>query len=70
MQRKNLAEFLDFINTNQSISLGIDSWRHLVDYIPRKHSPIIITVAGTNGKGSFVEIFSKALSLKGFSYAS
>ena len=63
-----LHKYLDFINNRTVVRLGLDSWRHLVQLLP-KAKPIVITVAGTNGKGSFVAIISKALTKAGIANA-
>ena len=69
MLQKQLEQYLNYINNSKIISLGLKSWSHLAKLLPKKSSPIVVTVAGTNGKGSFVALLSQALSQQGVSYA-
>lgn len=68
INQHRLRKYLDLINSREIIRLGLDSWRHLLAKLPESR-PLVITVAGTNGKGSFVEVMSKAFALAGISCA-
>lgn len=69
IKQKKLADYLELINNSGNIKLGLDRWRHLVDLLPAKTKPLVITVAGTNGKGSCIELLEQALFAANVSYA-
>lgn len=69
MVQTKLAKYLAYINDRATISLGLSSWQHLVDLIPKRSEPMVITVAGTNGKGSCVNLIAQALFAADISYA-
>lgn len=66
---KQLDDYLSHINNSGHITLGLDNWSHLAALIPVVVKPIVITVAGTNGKGSCIELISQALYDANISFA-
>ncbi|NRA42101.1 MAG: bifunctional folylpolyglutamate synthase/dihydrofolate synthase [Pseudomonadales bacterium] len=81
MLQKNLADWLAELETRhsqltgKSIDLGLDRVRAVADAmgllsLKTKPNCQIVTVAGTNGKGSFVSAAAHLLSQRGFAVAS
>ncbi len=67
--RKSLNQWLSTLETqhNKKIDLGLERIKRVYDYLNLdKISPKIITVAGTNGKGSTVAILSSIIQQAGY----
>lgn len=69
-KKKSLSQWLQQLETqhNKKIDLGLERVRQVYQNLQlNKIAPIIITVAGTNGKGSTVAILSALLQQAGYS---
>ncbi|WP_339868135.1 folylpolyglutamate synthase/dihydrofolate synthase family protein [Pseudohongiella nitratireducens] len=72
-QPANLAQWLDYIQQlhPREIDMGLDRLRQVADRLSLdRPAPIVITVSGTNGKGSHVAILDKLFRELGYRCAS
>ena len=70
--RKNLEEWLKWQESisPQEIDLNLDRVRRVYNRLNFKKPKIVITVGGTNGKGSVVAMIESLLATQEFSVAS
>ena len=68
MTRRSLDDWLDFISAQHpaTIALGLDRVREAAERMGMARCPVVITIGGTNGKGSTCAMLEKILLESGY----
>ena len=68
MTRRSLDDWLDYISAQHpaTIALGLDRVREVADRMGIERVPVVVTIGGTNGKGSTCAILERILLEAGY----